>query len=152
MKFSINYGDKKENRLLTYEVGECSFNIKPRASEAIVVDLALNALELNVADNKKIIEVLGFLRGARIQSNYDVPKYKEGSLKVIDDLETGVGSYRVTKEDLPIYINTQTGWLCIGDPEQKGNAVEFINHCVAVIDNNKEFVSLWLKPQLLPEI
>ena len=36
--------------------------------------------------------------------------------------------------------------------EKQGNAVEFINNCVAVIDDDKEFISLWLKPQSLPNL
>jgi len=61
-------------------------------------------------------------------------------------------AYGINDGDLPVNINAQTGWICIGNPEKKGNAVEFINNCVAVIDDNKEFVSLWLKPDRLPVI
>jgi hypothetical protein len=58
----------------------------------------------------------------------------------------------VNKEDWPVYVNIRTGWVCIGNPENKGNAVEFINNCVAVIDENKCLASLWLKPKKLPDI
>ena len=61
-------------------------------------------------------------------------------------------AYGINEDDLPVYVNVHTGWVCIGNPEKKGNAVQFINNCVAVIDENKEFVSLWLKPQSLPNI
>ena len=57
----------------------------------------------------------------------------------------------INRDDLPMFINTESGWVCIGNPEAKGRAVEFINNCVAVINDNCEFVSLWLKPESLPK-
>jgi uncharacterized protein YbdZ (MbtH family) len=57
----------------------------------------------------------------------------------------------MNNEDWLVHVNVKTGWVCIGNPEKKGNAVEFINNCVAVIDD-KEFVSLWLKPLKLPNL
>ena len=102
-------------------------------------------------NDRRVIEVLGFCGYQEwIKSNFTVPQYMEGSLKVIENLESGIGSYSINKESLPIFVNVETGWLCIGDPQKKGFAVEFINNCVAVIDNDNEFLSLWLKQQSLP--
>ncbi len=152
MKFSIDYSDKKENRLLTYDADEYGFNIEPKVA-AINFGLVVNTLDLTVVDDdRKVVEVSGFCGlGASIKSDYTVPQYKEGALKVIDDLEPEF-SYRIHKEGQPIYVNIQSGWVCIGNPEGKGDAVEFINNCVAVIDDDKEFISLWLKPDRLPDI
>ena len=86
-----------------------------------------------------------------MKGKYHVPEYRKGTLRVEHNLEHGF-AYGINDEDLPVCINAETGWVCIGDPEKRGNAVEFINNCVAVIGNNKEFVSLWLKPQSLPDI
>jgi hypothetical protein len=154
MKFNIDYNKKKENRLLTYDVDELGFDIEPRSDYAMDIDLALNTLELNIAnDDRSVVEVLGFCGyGNWIKSNFSVPQYKEGSLKVTDDLVAGIGSYRINKEDLPIYVNILTGWICIGNPEKSGSAVEFINNCVAVINYDGEFIALWLKPQTLPHL
>ena len=153
MKFHIDYSAKKEDRLLTYDADEFGFNIEPKVQE-IDFGITINSLDLTVVgDDRKVIEVLGFCGyGNWIKSNYIVPEYIEGSLKVIDELEGGAGSYAISKQELPINVNIQTGWVCIGNPEKKGNAVEFINNCVAVIDNEEEFISLWLKPQTLPNI
>lgn len=89
---------------------------------------------------------------AWMKSNCEVPKSRKGVLKVVDDLEIGVGSYRVNREELPVHVNIQTGWVCIGNPVKLGNTVEFINNCIAVIDDDNEFVALWLKPQSLPQL
>ena len=75
----------------------------------------------------------------------------KGILKVVDDLEDGL-SHRVGKSDFKIFVNTQTGWICIGDPKKSGKAVEFMNDCVAVISDEHEFASLWLKPDTLPKL
>ncbi len=37
------------------------------------------------------------------------------------------------------------------NPQKSGEAVGFINNCVAVVDNNQELAALWLQPQALPE-
>ncbi len=152
MKFLIEYTGVAENRVLTYDVEECSFDIEPTVQE-INFDIVVNKINLTVVDDNKIIQVLGFCGLAEwMKSDYIVPKSQKGILKVADNLEAGVGSYQVNKEDFPVYVNTQKGWVCIGDPEKSGNAVEFITNCVAVIGDNKEFISLWLKPQSLPNI
>jgi len=149
MKFSIEYTGKTEQRLLTYNLAEFSFDIEP-AVQFIDFDIVVNKLNLTVVDYHKVIQVWGYCGLSHsIKSNYEAPKYEKGLLKIIDDFKPGF-SYRLTNEELPIYVNSKTGWICIGDPLKIGNAVEFINNCIAVIDDNKEFVSLWLKPYILP--
>ena len=152
MKFLIEYNGSIEQRLLTYDLDECSFDIEPTVLE-INFDIVVNKINLTVVDDNKIVQVWGFCGFATwLKSNYCTPEYKKGVLKVADNLEAGVGSYQVNKEEFPVYVNAQTGWVCIGNPEKSGNAVEFISNCVAVIGDNKEFISLWLKPQSLPNI
>lgn len=150
MKFIIKYGDSVEQRLLTYLPEECSFDMEPIGSH-IDLELILNKLSLSVVDNK-ITQLWGFCGlDKSMKSNYKVPEYQKGSLEVEHNLDFGF-AYGINDDDWPVYINTQTGWVCIGNPEKSGNAVEFINNCVAVIGDNKEFISLWLKPQSLPNI
>jgi len=149
MKFSIEYTGKTEQRLLTYNLVEFSFDIEPTI-QFVDFDIVVNKLNLTVVDQHKIIQVWGFCGLSHsIKSNYEVPKYEKGLLKIITDFKPGL-SYRLASEELPIYVNLKTGWICIGDPLKIGTAVEFINNCVAVIDDDKEFVSLWLKPHILP--
>lgn len=153
MKFLIEYTDTIEPKTLIYDIEECSFDTEPTVQE-INFDVLINKLNLTVIDNdNRIVQVWGFCGyNEWIKSSYEVPERKKGNLKILDDLTSGVGSYSIYKEELPVYINVQSGWACIGNPEGKGHTVEFINNCVAVIDDNKEFVSLWLKPEKLPDI
>jgi hypothetical protein len=154
MKFIIDYTKFIGNsKCLTYDLEEFSFDTEPSVQE-INFDVVVNKLNLStIDDDNKIVQLWGFCGYKEWKkSNYNVPQYyKAGILKVIDDLEEGF-SYRVSGNDLPMFVNLQTGWVCIGNPEKKGNAVEFINNCVAVIDDDGEFVSLWLKPEKLPDI
>lgn len=153
MKFIIDHTDFIGNsKRLTYDAEEFSFETEPSIQE-INLDIVINRLNLSaVDDDNKIVQLWGFCGYKEWQkSNYEPPQYNTGILKVAGNLEEGF-SYRVSKDDLPIFVNVQSGWLCIGNPEKKGNAVEFINNCVVVIDDDKEFISLWLKPETLPAI
>jgi len=152
MKFLIDYTASIEPKILTYEVEDCSFDTNPSV-QWINFDVVVNKLNLTaVDDDNKIVQLWGFCGlTATMKSNYEVPQHTTGILKVADNLEGGF-AYGVSEEDLPVYVNIQSGWVCIGDPEKKGDAVEFITNCVAVIDEDKYLVSLWLKPQSLPSI
>jgi hypothetical protein len=147
MKFIIEYSILVEQRLLTYIMDECSFDMEPFV-ENYDFELILNKLTLSVIDNT-IVQITGFCGlDKSMKSTCQVPEYKKGGLLVEHSLNYGF-AYGINDDDnyeYPVYVNTQTGWVCIGNPEKKGNAVEFINNCVAVIDDKNEFISLWLKP------
>jgi uncharacterized protein YbdZ (MbtH family) len=150
MKFIIESSNSIEERLLTYIPEECSFDMEPIVSKWDF-ELIVNKLSLTVID-EKIVQLWGFCGlGEWMKSSYLVPEYKKGILKIEHKLKFGF-AYGINDEEFPVYVNVQTGWVCIGNPEKKGNAVEFINNCVAVINDDKEFISLWLKPQSLPQI
>ena len=153
MKFIIEYGKNIQKRVLTYITEDGSFDMEPFVKN-YNFELVLNKLTLSVVDDT-IVQVTGFCGFAEwMKSNYQVPEYKSGSLLVKHNLNYGF-AYGINDDDnyeYPVYINVQSGWVCIGNPEKKNNAVEFINNCVAVIDDDKDFVSLWLKPDRLPDI
>ena len=151
MKFSIEHSNDIGQQVLVYLPEECSFYTGERADNKIDLELILNKLSLPVVDNK-IIDVNGFCGiDKSMLSNFQTPVYKKGVLKVESNLDFGF-AYGINEDDFPVYLNAQTGWVCIGNPEKKGNAIEFIKNCIAVIDDEKEFISLWLKPQSLPNL
>jgi hypothetical protein len=150
MKFLIKNGKEIGQQQLVYLTDECSF-YTGRIAHKIDMELIVNKISLAVSDDK-IVDVNGFCGFAEwMKSDYKVPKYKKGVLKVEHNLKYGL-AYGINDIDFPMYVNTQTGWICIGNPEKSGQAVEFINNCVAVIDDDNKFVSLWLKPKSLPNI
>lgn len=151
MKFIIEYEEFKRNQVLEYLEEEHSFYMG-QIIDKIDVELIINKIALEVS-NSIIVHLSGFCGlNKTMVSNYKVPKYKRGLLRIESILEFGL-AYNVHNNfsyEYPVYINIQSGWVCIGSPKKEGHAVEFINNCVAVINNNKEFVSLWLKPKKLP--
>jgi hypothetical protein len=157
MKFIINrYKDIWNyfwQQPLSYISEEHSFHM-PYFVTKIDVELILNTISFPVSDNI-IVGVSGFCGLKKsMKSNHQVPEYHKGILKVEHNLKCGF-AYGINDDDdyeYPVHVNTLTGWVCIGNPEKKGNAVEFINNCVAVIDSDFNFVSLWLKPQNLPDL
>ncbi len=114
----------------------------------------INRLSLTIDKHHRIIDlggVFGHL-GCWIKKKLLVPPYVPGELKIIGNLKSGY-SYRYSEdaygqEEWPVYIDQETGWLCVGDPEQTGSeAVEFINNCVAVV-NHSHLKALWLRPRI----
>ncbi|MDH5250948.1 MAG: hypothetical protein OEW40_18290 [Cyclobacteriaceae bacterium] len=148
MKFTVDQNDKIGQGKLTYLVDEFSFNMEPIVYK-IDIELIVNKLSLAVTDSQ-VVHVSGFCGYKEwIGTDKNVPKYVRGALKVEYDLKHGL-AYGINDEDLPVYVNSKTGWVCVGNPERDGIAVEFINNCVAVIDDAGEFTSLWLRPPSLP--
>jgi hypothetical protein len=153
MKFIIKDSVKSEKQQLIYIEEECSFYMDG-VLDHIDMELILNKISLAVFENK-IINVGGFCGlDKSMKSNYQVPVFNKGILKVEHSLKYGL-AYSINDDldyEYPVYVNTQTGWVCIGYPEKSGKAVEFLDNCVAVISDNGEFLSLWLKPQVLPKL
>lgn len=152
MKFIIKYGSNIRNNQLLYLEDECSFYIENK-NKNIELELMINKIALQIS-NSEVVSLNGFCGLSKsMESNYMTPKYKKGLLRVEHNLEKGF-AYNINDDfqyEYTVNINFKTGWVCIGDPKIKKNAVEFIDCCVAVIDDNGGFVSLWLKPKLLPE-
>ena len=147
MKFIVEYRNFTQQHLLTYIPEECSFYMG-KIMGKIDVELILNKISLAVSKNE-IVHVSGFCGlDKSMKTNYKIPKFKKGVLKVEDNLKYGF-AYGINDEDWPVYINIETGWICIGDPLKSEKAVEFINDCVAVLEGDK-LVALWLKPKSLP--
>jgi hypothetical protein len=151
MKFSIDYNGKTEQRVLNYDTDGYAFDMEPREL-LINVEIALNYLCLTtIRGDNSVVEIDGFCPyGEWIKTNHNVPQSRQGKLKLIDDLESGHGAYGINDVHWPVYVNPDTGWICVGNPENQGEAVEFINGCVAVIGTDSDILSLWLKPKELP--
>lgn len=148
MKFKIeNTSFYKKQRKLFYLLDEFSFYVSPFTTR-IDYDLVLNYLNLTVLSNL-VVQVDGFCpNGEWIITDLSVPNYNMGQLRVLKNYEPGF-SYSLNKAQWPVYYNQHTGWVCVGDPIVKNQAIMFITNVVAVIENN-ELQALWLKPVFLP--
>ncbi len=160
MKFIIDdYKDVWQyfwDKQLVYLPEEHSFYMGSSFYKADI-ELCINAISITIIDNI-VVNVNGFCGlDKSMVSNIQIPNYKKGILRIEHDLKFGF-AYNINEDEdwpvrqSPVYINSETGWVCIGYPEKKGDAVEFIKNCVAVIDDDKQFMSLWLKPEKLPDL
>ncbi len=144
MEFFIEYTGNSEQKVLIYREDEFSFDMEPWIP-GLDFEIAINTLTLSVIDGK-ITQLNGFCGlNKKMKANYAVPQSRKGDLKILhpEKYLDKAGCYGVNKEDWTVYVNARTGWVCLGNPEKQNNAVEFINNCVAVIDDDKNFVSLW---------
>jgi hypothetical protein len=144
-KFLIDFEKTLGDNELSYIVDEYSFYMQSTIN-GVNLDLLINNIDLAIDDNNCITHLSGFCPyGNWIKTNIVIPKYKRGIIRVIHQLKSGF-SYRLNDHEWSTYIDEKERWVCIGNPEKPGQAVEFLNHCIAVI-NQGELVSLWLKPK-----
>ena len=45
-----------------------------------------------------------------------------------------------------MYYDNKTNWICCGDPDQTGTAVQFTEQAIAVLKNPFELSAIWMKP------
>lgn len=147
MKFIVDYNDYCGFKQVIYRKDEHSLDTIPWLHE-IDFDIALNTLTLTVIDSK-MVQLNGFCGLANAQRlKCTPPANQKGVIKVVDSESYAWDAVCVSicNEDVPTYINSKTGWICLGNPYKEGIAVEFIDNCIFVVDENQEFVSLWVHP------
>lgn len=136
----------QQNSPLIYTYEEYSF-YKSRVSNELNFTLYVNYIGLMVGQKNYVESLDGFCPyGSWISINLVVPEYKKGLLKVEADVEPGF-SYRINDFEWPAYMN-QEKWVCIGNPQATGETLEFLQDCVAVV-NEGTLKSLWLKPTFI---
>ena len=87
----------------------------------------------------KVLEVWGYYsHGRRLNTHHHVPAHHPGELQVLEGLEPGFYNKIDQEIEHLVYVNVKSDWVCAGNPQKTGRAVEFINNCVAVIDNSQE--------------
>ena len=150
MKFEIKYSNEITKKSLIYVPSEYSFDMKPIVNSALLT-IQVNYLNLTVAEDNRIVQVWGYSPYESWEkSSFVVPESKKGNLMVATELEPGFTYGLIKNGEWPIYVNKSTGWVCLGNFEKKEEAIEFISDCIAVVENGY-LVSLWLKPQKLPD-
>ncbi|WP_316803165.1 hypothetical protein [Pedobacter nototheniae] len=145
MKFKIVETEHIHQGVVKYIKKDFSFDTEPIINE-IDYELAYNKVTLTVVD-KQVVQIWGFSGGdtKRVKLNQNIPQYKRGILMVEGEFEYDL-CYSINKVSVQVYENEKTGWFCIGDPKFEGEGVEFINKCIAFIDNEGLLMSLWIKP------
>jgi hypothetical protein len=148
--FITNFNGCISNRSLMYLSNELSFDMEPSV-KGIGNYILINNIELVVDENGVVVFLSGLCPHTNwTKTNLMLPDCKKGVLKLEDELKSGF-SYRLNDFDWPVYADDAKGWVCIGNPENLGQAIEFLPGCVAVIEYGN-LVALWLKPKFLKPI
>lgn len=150
MKFSIESVSSFAHKILSYSAEDGAFNMEP-VIQGVDYSIVVNHINMSVVDGH-VAQIWGYCpHQGWIKADYQTPKSQKGSLNVEADVEPGF-SYGVgSEEDWPVHVNLKSGWVCLGDPEAQGTAVEFLDDCLAVV-NDSQLVSLWLRPRKLPSL
>jgi len=138
---------------LVYREEDYSFDTIPLTHEG-VTSILINDLHLEITYEGKIIYVWGLCPLTNYLNTDKIPNnYTGGEITVILDNPTPGISKRLNDDKRwPIYINKNTGWVCIGDPYLSAEmSIEFIPNCIAEFDNH-QLRALWLKPKVLPNL
>lgn len=144
MKFKIELTNNIIPRTVKYISEEFSFDTEPRVNETDF-DLAYNRLNLTVVD-EQVVQIWGYSGDVKnVNFDLDIPSYNRGALRVVGEFEYGF-TYRINENTEPIYYNKKNGWICIGNSEVQGKGIEFIENCVAFVDDASCLVSIWIKP------
>lgn len=143
IKFKILKG-KAEMRTLYYLIDEFSFLMIP-SEKSIDFELMINDIALTVAAGR-VVDLDGYC-SKKEWNNIDliVPKYQQGNLYVIGNLRYGFAN-SIYFERQRVLFDEKTGWICIGNPAARKVAVEFVENCIAVIDDLGHLEALWLHP------
>jgi len=136
---------------LVYIPEEEAFNFQPFPETPCGI-LSAGMLELcvDVADNH-VLSVSGRDPHTTWKKiSLSPPSFKQSALYVTNhEFKPGIGIDLFSEKWPSRYVDLEKGWVCIGDPEAQGEAIEFAPSCGAVLDNG-EMRAIWLHPKELP--
>jgi hypothetical protein len=142
---------------LEYLANEHGIRFRTTATHASVASVLINDLQLAIDDEGQILFAFGFCPLVRYSRIAVLPPIPVPGLRLQvcldDEIVPGVG-YRLTAPgQWPVSVNTDSGWLCIGDSTSSDadTSVEFASRSVAVVHNG-ELKCVWLRPTGLPAL
>jgi hypothetical protein len=153
MRFVVNEAKPIGEARLVYRAKEYAFAAEPRPKDCAYA-VGINEVELMIdEDNLSVVFVTGYCphQGWR-SGRLNPPQVTRAALHVEPDTELVPGrTVGLTSRDSrwPVIVDPQNGWVCLGDPDSIGRAVEFAPDCVASL-LGATLVALWLHPSELP--
>ena len=141
-------GDPLQGRLV-YRPGDRALDVEPH-SDSGGASLLVNDAQIELDEDSHLLYVWGYCPHESWQaSKLELPRSSPGRLSFSGAPIVPGSSARLNHERWPILFDEAAGWLCIGSPGARGDAVEFSPGAIAVLDNG-ELQALWLHPELLP--
>ena len=139
------------NGQLVYRVEDFAFDTEKKAKCNSITSVLINEIQLELDNEGYALFVWGLSPFPAWESTEIAPpRGRNGVLRMVgEDLVPGV-SIRVNKaERWKVWANQSEGYVCVGDPEHYGEAIQFAPGAIAVLVQD-HLVALWLKPLELP--
>jgi hypothetical protein len=150
--FKVADNPQKHDVQLVYRCQDYSFDTAGPRPTGCKTCIVVNEVQLEYGDEHRVLCVTGYCpyQGWRKTTLFP-PPHSVADLEIVNphDITPGVAhGLNDLNSRWPVYLNPQ-GWVCIGDPADKGDqAVEFVPDSVAVLRNDR-LVALWLHPIML---
>lgn len=138
------------NGKIIYSESDKSFDFIPKESADIYADIYIAIAYLNLgfdSEEMKAQLIWGFNpKESWNDISHEPPTPFKGEILLLEEYEPGE-TWRIDKEEMwESYYNSDSGWFCIGDPNQEVTDVnvEFATDVIAVLQSNG-LKALWFK-------
>ncbi len=146
--FKTNYNSKPFFTKVVYSLVDEYFETLPKV-EQLDYFCRINQFFI-VAIGKIATRICGFSPlNSWIIRRYSPPAAKQGILLFDCDYDQHF-FHKAYPGFRPVYCNPNNGWICVGNPQASGEAVEFIYDCIAVLGQDHTIQALWIRLDGLP--
>jgi hypothetical protein len=151
MQLTIDYMKKPLEKRVRYCVDSQLIIAYPTTYD-VENGFSINYLSVRFNDKNYANSIGGSLEPNKIIVAPIIPPHaSEGALigKFTDEEHDGRTTIHY---EMPVYCNPTTHWICMGHPESVGDSVEFLTDCIIVIGKDGLPLSLWIRPDVIPEL
>ncbi|NCF71768.1 MAG: hypothetical protein GWP59_08720 [Chlamydiales bacterium] len=155
MKFLISDQVEKKQGDLVYINKEHSFDCTS-GSTPVLCTVLINNLNLSLDEDYNLIAAWGLCPLVEAEPiDFFPEQYQAKKLRILieeenirEDLCNGI-SLRLNDNEWPVYFNSFTRWICIGDPSlYEKELIEFSKGCIASLKKD-ELRGIWLNPKFV---
>lgn len=147
IKFEFDFSQNFNDNQVIYRLKDYSFECySPIKSD---VAFLIDCLEIEADSQSGIVcGVSGFCAHTMWKKEkLDIPLALKGQLKIQGHFESG--TIKRFMENTPVYFDSDSGWVCIGNPCVKNCiSVKFTKNTIASLNNNV-LIALWIKPEFV---
>lgn len=150
-RFVIDPSKEITDTTLIYVPGDYAFNVDPFPN--VPGTLLFGMLEIHVdLKDYRVVYVWGYAPYVSWKPAVLTPPPSRRAALVVQDvrLEPGIARRLTAPGEKQGHVDINTGWVCLGDPNAQGEAVEFAPGCIAIIQDG-QLLTLWLHPKELPK-
>jgi len=154
IKLSAYYDKNSSTGQVFYNPAEKGFDTLPDVKSDITLLIAYVNIGFD-SDDMCSNQVFGLSpEYSWIRQKLLAPKdFSKCALKLNEDFD--YGTWRLDRgNEWKTYYDADSGWICIGTPQIKGQAINinFLNNAIATLNMQGELQSLWMKPLITDDI